>query len=140
MSPFETVDHLTVYKTEWNKLSASQKKAFNIFMTNKTLSMTSDNIDVVNLIQYYGRTTSIIPSKNLYQMYLNILPNKKMHSRYVKKTVQKYNKELLSILAEYYQLSRNNIKSYVDILDPDAIGHILYSLGYDDKTIKKLLK
>lgn len=140
MTPFETVDHLTIHKTAWNRFTTSDKNSYNSFMVNRILSMDKDAIDVVNLIQLFNRTTGIIPNQHLYQLYNNILPQKKLYSKYVKKTTDKYNKELVSILKDHLELSSTEVKSYIDRVDKDKIGHILYSLGYDDKSIKKLLK
>lgn len=140
MTPFETIDHLTVYKTKWYDLSVKDRNSYNSFMVNKTLSMDKNNIDTINMIQEYGRTTSIIPVKNLYQMYINILPERKMYPKYIKRSADKYNKDLLKILADHYQISTDNAKEYVSRLDPKVIEHMLYSMGYDDKSIKKYMK
>ena len=140
MTPFETIDHITIGKTPWEKLSVGDRKSFSTFMVNRNLSMLSDQIDIVNYIQGYGRTTSIIPPANLYKMYLNILPGRKQYIKYIKKNTEKYNKDLLQILSEHYEVSKREAKSYIDKLVPEKIEHLLYSLGYDEKTIKKLMK
>ena len=136
MSPFQLIKSLTSSKRKWEDLSEEDKNSFNVFMTHRILSMDRNYVDVVNYLQLHYN----IPKEQVYSFYYGILPEKDSYARYIKKSKEEHNEKLLEILAGFYECSQREVKSYLRILSPDKINHILFSLGYDSKEIKKLMK
>lgn len=135
MTPFQTIDNLTINKITWEQLLDENKKSYNVFQVNRFLSMDKDYIELVNTIQF----NYIIPKEHIYKLYLKLLPKEKRYTKYIKKQKDDTNKDLLKILAKYFETSTKEAKEYLKILSEEKVGHILYSLGYSQKEIKKLL-
>lgn len=81
-----------------------------------------------------------LPKDKLYQFYCETLPKQKFFNKYQKPSKQQYSKEVLSLLAEYFQVSTREVLDYCDILSKQDVSDIILQLGKDDKEIKKLLK
>ena len=128
------------------------KTTFNIIKKNKNefevvLLTTNKNINEIS--KFY------IPCK---AKYLNDLNEKKcitilrqflkVHNhtlmykeKYVKgKKIEKYNSDLIDFLATYFEISKDEVKSYMILFKKPEIIHILKKYGYNDKEIKKMTK
>jgi len=104
--------------------------------------MNKGYIDVIDLIQpYYGLDKEIH-----YKMLSSLLPKKKSFTKYIKsKKGVKYNPELIDILCTYYEVSKDEIKLYLELFFRDNVRildliAILKKYGRTDKEIKKLVK
>jgi len=127
----------------WDELELADQKTYSPYMINRLVSMTPDYIEVVNELQkYYG---SIGPRES-YLFYSQLLPRKKMWSKYIKASSQvKYESWMLELLSQYFQVSQNEIESYLEICMKSEegkmyIGSILEKYGVEQKLIKKGLK
>ena len=101
--------------------------------------MNSDLIEIVDMFQQY--TIGPLSKKHVYQLYLDFLPKAKMFAKYIKgKKMNKYNKSLVTIVANHYQVSRIEAESYIDLLEQDEIIDLLQKYGKQEKEIKGLLK
>jgi len=122
-------------KTKWEDLNEEELNLFNnTFIVNRFISMNIGYIELVNYLQYYQ-----LPSKNLYKVYSDLLPARKISNRYIKKKKETFSSDLLDIISKYYECSVRETKDYLTILPKHEIESILSSLGYDDKTIKKYI-
>jgi len=81
-SLFDLIDCVSVYKTPWSDLTESDRKTFSIYMIQRFLSMDPDLTGVVNYLQQY--TLIGMPVEQVYKLYLDLLPKKKLYFKYIK--------------------------------------------------------
>ena len=143
--PRTLFDHLagiTSQKTEWNDLNEVDQKSFSPYLINRWLSMHYDLIEVVDAFQQY--TIGPLDRKHVYQLYHDILPEKRMFAKYIKgKKKDKYDKELVKLVAEHGQVSQQQAESWINIwlhVDPVKLRELLIGYGIDEKQIDKWLK
>ena len=135
---FDHLNNISYSKKDWDTLSEMDKKSFSVYMVNRFLSMNMDYIDIVNEIQQY--TNGQLKSKEVYNIYKNILPKKKGFFGYVKGSKKtKYNPELLDRLKLYFEVSNRELEDYLSILSRNEVIVILQKFGLSSKEIKKLL-
>jgi len=127
----------------FDKLSDADKKTWSTYMINRILSMEFDFTEFVNELQRY---TMYMENELVYRLYIDIIPKQKKFIKYMKASKSKtYNPDLLDIIKKYYEVSIKIASKYLDdMLITDAgkeyIITIIKKYGYDDKTIKNLLK
>ena len=67
--------------------------------------MNPDLIEIVDMFQQY--TIGPLSKKHVYQLYFDFLPKQKSFNKYIKgKKQDKYNKELVKIIADHYQIAK----------------------------------
>ena len=110
------------------------KAEFNTFMINRFISMNSNYIDVVNLIQRYPDC----PKRKVYQFYCELLPKQKAFFKYIKAST-KNDPETIKAIAEYYQCSTREAKEYTNIVDINNIKNVL-NLGQSGTNKKRRKK
>ena len=139
---FDHLSHITEKKTPWDKLSEADQKSFSPYLINRWLSMNMDLIEIVDMFQQY--TIGELDRKHVYQLYQELLPKRKMYTKYIKaKDSDKYNKELLEFVAKHYQISIREATEYVAMMvdiDKELVIDILRKYGKTDKEIKSLMK
>ena len=129
-------------KTDHNTYTEGDWKAYNIYMMNKWLSMNSNVTESINFIQKYYS----LDKKIHYRMLSDILTKQKIFSKYIKgKKVDKFNPELVSIVAKHYEISRAEAKQRIEMYHHfrtgiDTLTDVLTGYGKTQKEIKKLLK
>lgn len=136
---FEHLSGLKEKKTPWESLSVMDKKSFEPFMVNRFLSMNMGLLELVNELQMY--TIGQLTPKDVYKLYLDILPKKKSFDKYIKaKGSDKYNDNVLDYLSRYFEVSHREVKDYLEILTKEEVTEIIQKFGVDKKEIKKWLK
>lgn len=136
---FEHLSGLKEKKTPWESLSVMDKKSFEPFMVNRFLSMNMEFLELVNELQMY--TIGQLSPKDVYKLYLDILPKKKSFDKYIKgKGDEKYNDKVLDYLSRYFEVSYREVKDYLEILSKDEVIQIISKFGIEEKEIKKWLK
>lgn len=134
---YQILDYLTIYKKPWNDLTDEEKKLFNVFFIHRLLSFSEDLIELVNYVQI----RSNIPKDIVYNMWLNILPNKKLYFNFIKKSKKNINNEnLVSFLSDFFQISTKEMMEYIPLIPKKDLEILLSNNGFDKKSIKKLLK
>jgi hypothetical protein len=98
--------------------------------------MNPDYIEFVNLVQTFPYTDK----EKIYNIYLYMIPKKKMFLKYIKSSLKKKQEKLLGYVASYYECSLGEANEYIDILRENGIKDILNKMGVDEKEQKKLLK
>ena len=143
--PATIFDHLagiTDKKRDWSKLSEADRKSFSPYIVNRWLSMNMELIEIVDMFQQY--TIGELDIKHVYQLYHEILPKQKFFTKYIKgKSEDKYNKELIELIASHYQVSKREAMDYIVMLydsNQDVLIDIFRNYGKNDKEIKNLLK
>jgi hypothetical protein len=136
MTPWDFIKELTVNKKRWDDYTEVEKNEFNSYMIHKILSMDEKYIELVNIVQQMPPANK----KQIYNVYLNILPNKSLYSKYIKSTIKSYSPELLTQVSFYFECSKKEASEYITILSKDDINNILTELGLDEKLKKTLIK
>jgi hypothetical protein len=138
---FDHIAGISHKKDSWQSLTEADQKSFTPYIINRWLSMQYDLIEVVDMLQRY--TIGQLDTKHTYQLYLDILPKKQYYTKYIKgKKEAKYDKELVSILANHFQVSSDEVIDYIEIWltsNPEPMYDILRRYGKTDKEIKKWL-
>ena len=138
MKLFDWLNQITLYKKEWDSFTEEEQKTFNNYMITRFLSMNKDWIEIINMLQQY---TIGMESKDVYNLYVNMIPKGKKFLRYIKgKKDKKYNKELINILCNYFECSKLEVMQYMDLLSKEQIKDTLVMYGKNKKEIKTLLR
>ena len=136
---FDFIDGLTSKKKEWDKWSESDQKKFSPFIVNRFLSMRSELIDLVNMLQKY--TIGTLTPKETYRVYYELLPQNKAFAKYIKGTKDDvYNTKLIDQIADHYTISKSEAVDYLDLLNVEQVTKIVSLYGYTDAEIKTLVK
>jgi hypothetical protein len=136
MKIFDWLNQITYEKQPWNSFTEEDKKSFEPYMIHRFLSMNPEYIEFVNLVQTFPYTDK----EKIYNIYLYMIPKKKMFLKYIKSSTKKRQEKLLGYIASYYECSLGEANEYVDILRENGVKDILNKMGVDEKEQKKLLK
>jgi hypothetical protein len=136
MKIFDWINQITYEKQPWNSFTEEDKKSFEPYMIHRFLSMNPDYIEFVNLVQTFPYSDK----GKIYNIYLYMIPKKKMFLKYIKSSKTKRQEKLLKHIASYYECSLGEAEEYIDILREHGVKNILNKLGIEEKEQKKLLK
>jgi len=136
MKIFDWLNQITYDKQPWNSFTEEDKKSFEPYMIHRFLSMNPEYIEFVNLVQTFPYTDK----EKIYNIYLYMIPRKKMFLKYIKSSTKKKQEKLLGYIASYYECSLGEANEYIDILRENGVKDILNKIGVDEKEQKKLLK
>ena len=109
---------------------------WNSYMVHRFLSMNIDFLPLVNEVQKLTPTNK----KEIYSIYREYIPKNNKWSKYIKSKVKQRNSELIDYLVGYFNISRREVKEYLNLLGDKEVTKILSQLGVEGKEIKKLLK
>jgi len=137
-------DHISAITSQqnpnyWDEISDDDKKSWSNYMVNRFLSMKPDWIEFVNEVQKYP-----LQPKELYKVYIDILPKKKQWLKYIKGDKKmKYPKWVYDIVAKHLQVSMREAGDAVEMYEISAGGQaeladILGRYGIEQKEIRKL--
>lgn len=143
-SLFDHVNHIRKVQDPdyYKNLSEDDRKSFNHFMILRALSMDDFIIeDIAVLYRYVDK----IPSPQLYQLLVSLVAKGNKYCPWIKTKVMKHNQELLSIVANKFQVPKYQANEYVNILIRTESGqseliNICKSFGLDDKEIEPLFE
>jgi len=136
---FDFIDGMTHKKKEWHSYTDIDHKKFSPFIVNRWLSMRMELIDIINELQKY--TIGLLSPRDTYRLYHGFLPAQRTFAKYIKgKKEDKFNKQLVSIIANHYQVSKFEAIDYIDLLDKDSCANLLTLYGHTPAEKKKLLK
>jgi hypothetical protein len=133
---FGWLNEITQFKTPIENISEDSWKQFNSYMIHKYVSMCPDYIELVNYIQKLPHDNK----KQIYSIYREMIPKKKIFLKYIGSKKKKQNAELAEYVAKYFHCSLGEADEYIDILRKPGVTGILNKMGVEDKEIKKLLK
>ena len=136
---FDHLANITWKKTPWDQLDEPSQKSFSPYLINRWLSMNMNYIEIVDMFQQY--TIGPLSKKHVYQLYFDFLPKQKSFNKYIKgKKQDKYNKELVKLIANHFQIARIEAEEYISLLNKQEIISILKKYGKTEKEVKSLLK
>ena len=133
---FGWLNEITQFKTPIENISEESWKSWNTFMINKYVSMCPEYIELVNYVQRIPHDQN----KQIYSIYREMIPKRKVFLKYIGSKKKKQNLELADYIAQYFHCSLGEADEYIDILQKNGVRSILYKMGMEDKTVDKLLK
>lgn len=143
---FDFLNCLFVTKTKWNDLSELDKKAFSPYMINRFISMHPDYISIVNYLQQY--TISGMNPREVYKLYLDLLPKQKFFAKYIKSKnddSEKFSPKLVEFIAKQEQWSKDETIENLSFITSTKEGNTilkeylkLYGISSDEA--KKVYK
>lgn len=133
---FDWLNHITYLKTPSSEFEEEDWDKFNSYMVNRFISMNKDFVELVNYVQI----TPYDNKEQLYNIYKEYIPKKKMFFKYLKTKFKAPSQNLVLAFTEYFECSQSEAESHIKILKRKDHKEILSHMGYDEKEIKKLLK
>ena len=112
-------DHVKAVTNEqdpkyWDKLDDSSKKTWSNFMIMRFLSMKYEWVETIAAVQPYLQE---VPPKAMYLAMIDLLPKGRHFMKYMKpKGADKYEKWLVELVANNYEVSKLEAESYLKIL------------------------
>ncbi len=133
---FEWLNEITLYKTAPEEISQDSWDKWNSYMIHRYVSMNMDYIDVVNYVQKVNPQSK----KQIYSIYREMLPKRKVYLKYVKNENKRNYQELAEYIADYLEYSLGEADEYIDILQDHGVRGILWKMGVEEDETEKLIK
>jgi phage-related tail protein len=130
------LNEITLYKTPSEEISQESWNNFNSYMIHRYVSMDMGYIDIVNYVQKINPQSK----KQIYSIYREMIPKKKVYLKYVKNENKKNYKEVAEYVADYLECSLGEADQYIPILQDHGIRNILWKMGVEEKETEKLIK
>jgi len=128
MTIFDWINQILVTKKHWDEFTEDEQKKFSPFIINRFLSMDKEFIEIVNVFQKYAIGT--LEPREVYKWYCDVLPRGKRFNKYIKgKKDKKYDKEMINIISNHFEVSKKESKDYIDLLDKKEIKEIYKMYG-----------
>ena len=132
---FEWLTEITVNKTPIAEISEESWDKFNSYMIHRYVSMDINYIDIVNYVQKVNPQSK----KQIYSIYREMIPKKKVWLKYIKNENKKNYQELAEYIADYYECSLGEADHYIDILGI-SVRSILWKMGVEEAETEKLIQ
>jgi len=133
---FQWLNEITLYKTSPEEISQESWDKFNSYMIHRYVSMNMDYIDIVNYVQKINPQSK----KEIYTIYREMIPKKKVFLKYVKNENKKNYKELAEYIADYLECGLGEADEYIPILQEHGVRGILWKMGVEEGETEKLIK
>lgn len=146
MAAKKLFDHLNAITTEqdpkyFDKLSEEDLKSWSNFMINRFLSMKSEWVELIATLLPLTQT---LEPKEMYKLYISVIPKGKYFLKYIKgKGEEKYEEFLVELIKKEFFVSELQAIEYIEILystreGRENIKYICEKYGTDKKQITKL--
>jgi hypothetical protein len=133
---FDWLNEITVVKTSPEDFSQESWDKFNSYMIHRYLSMNMNYIDIVNYVQKMNPQSK----KQIYTIYREMIPKKKLWLKYIKNENKRNYQELAEYIAENLSCSLGEADYYIDILQETGVRQILWEMGVNEEEADKLIK
>jgi hypothetical protein len=130
------LNEITLYKSSPEEISEESWNNFNSYMIHRYVSMDMNYIDIVNYVQKINPQSK----KQIYSIYREMIPKKKVYLKYVKNENKRNYQELAEYIADYLECSLGEADEYIDILQDHGIRGILWKMGVSEDETEKLIK
>ena len=123
----------------WEEISDEDKKSWSNYMTHRFLSMKVEWAELVNELQKYN-----LKPKELYKLYINILPKGNQWLKYTKgRNQMEHPNWLINIVANHEQFSNREAYDMIEMLYLTEggmleLGEICQKWGVEPKKIEEL--
>ena len=136
MKLWDWLDEITVKKSPSSQFSKEDWDSWNSYMVHRFMSMSANNIEISNVAQRMQPTDKM----GIYNFYCSVIPKRKVWNKYIKSNIKSKNKELVSLIANYFEVGFNEADHYIDIIGKKETKNILTSIGKEKKEITQLFK
>jgi hypothetical protein len=133
---FDWLNEITITKTPPEKISEESWEKWNSYMIHRYLSMNMGYIEIVNYVQKINPQNK----QQIYSIYREMIPKKKLWLKYIKNENKRNYQELAEYIAEYLSCSLGEADHYIDILRKEGVRHILWNMGVNEEEADKLIK
>ena len=122
----------------WKELSDEDKKSWSNYMTHRFLSMKMEWVELVNELQKYN-----LQPKELYKLYINVLPKGKQWLKYIKgRNQMDHPSWLINIVANHEQVSKKEAYDMIEMYYLTEGGmlelrEVCVKWGIDESKIEK---
>jgi hypothetical protein len=146
MAAKKLFDHINAITTEqdpkyFDKLSEEDIKSWSNFMINRFLSMKPEWVELVATLLPLTQT---LQPKEMYKLYISVIPKGKHYLKYIKgKGEEKYEEFIVDLLKKEYDCSERQANDYIEVLYATREGreylkYVCEKYGVDKKQITKL--
>jgi hypothetical protein len=146
MAAKKLFDHINAITTEQNpnyfdKLSEEDLKSWSNFMINRFLSMKPEWVELIATLLPLTQT---LQPKEMYKLYISVIPKGKYYLKYIKgKGEEKYEDFLVELIKKEFVCSEKEANDYIEVLyssreGRENIKYICEKYGTDKKQITKL--
>ena len=146
MAAKKLFDHLNAITAEqdpkyFDKLSEEDLKSWSNFMINRFLSMKPEWVELIATLLPLTQT---LQPKEMYKLYISIIPKGRQFLKYTKgKSEDKYEEFLIDLIKKEFQCSEKEALEYIEVLystreGRENIKYICEKYGTDKKQITKL--
>ena len=133
---FGWLNEITVQKSSPDSFSDKSWDNWNSYMVHRFLSMNFKYLDIVNYVQKINPQNK----KEIYTIYKQLIPKRKIWNKYIKNQNKQDYKELVKFVSKYFEVGNNEAFDYIPILGKEGVDDILSKMGIEDKERKKLIK
>lgn len=133
---FGWLDEIMLHKSNPQNISEESWDKWNSYMIHRYVSMNINYIDVVNYVQKINPNNK----KQIYTIYQEMIPKKKLWLKYIKNTNKTNFKQIPEYVAEYFNCSLGEAEEYIYLLRKQGIKGILWDMGVNEKEADKLIK
>ena len=139
-SLFDHINEITAVQNPnyWKELSDEDKKSWSNYMTHRFLSMKMEWVELVNELQKYN-----LQPKELYKLYINVLPKGKQWLKYIKgRNQMDHPSWLINIVANHEQVSKKEAYDMIEMYYLTEGGmlelrEVCVKWGIDESKIEK---
>ena len=146
MAAKKLFDHLNAITSEqdpkyFDKLSEEDLKSWSNFMINRFLSMKPEWVELIATLLPLTQT---LQPKEMYKLYISVIPKGKQYLKYIKgKAEEKYEEFLVELIKREFSVPETQAIEYIEILyatreGRENIKYICEKYGTDKKQITKL--
>ena len=146
MAAKKLFDHLNAITSEqdpkyFDKLSDEDLKSWSNFMINRFLSMKPEWVELIATLLPLTQT---LQPKEMYKLYISVIPKGKYFLKYIKgKGEEKYEQFLVDLIKNDFQCSEKEALEYIEVLystreGRENIKYICEKYGIEKKQITKL--
>jgi hypothetical protein len=133
---FGWLNEITVQKSSPDSFSDKSWDNWNSYMVHRFLSMNFKYLDIVNYVQKINPQNK----KEIYTIYKQLIPKRKIWNKYIKNQNKQDYKELVEFVSKYFEVGNDEAFDYIPILGREGVDDILSKMGIEDKERKKLIK
>jgi len=139
-------DHINAITSEqdpkyFDKLTEEDIKSWSNFMINRFLSMKPEWVELIATLLPLTQT---LEPKEMYKLYISVIPKGKHYLKYIKgKSEDKYEQFIVDLLKKEYDCSERQANDYIEVLYASREGreymkYVCEKYGVDKKQITKL--
>lgn len=133
---FDWLNEVTLIKRPIEDIPEESWEKWNSYMMHRYLSMYVGYVEIVNYVQKLNPQSK----KQIYSIYRQLIPKKKIWLKYIKNQNKSQKQELIEYISRYFECGLAEANHYIHIIPPEEIKSILSEMGVNDKEIKKIYK